>query len=130
MDVSDEEWQRKALLGLLALAGLAFLAAALATALALRSADAILLAAVVLLALAVAGELALILYGDEPEMEDDEPWTAAEEEAAAEAAADEEFLIRCNQCGETFSVLDDGTRPLRHTCPRCGTSGEISDLPT
>lgn len=131
MDLAlGDDPQRKALLALLGLAAVAFLAAAVATLLALESASAVLLAAVVLLAVAVVGELVLLLYGDSDEMADDEAWTEAEEEAEREAAADEEYLIRCNQCGETFSVLDDGSRPLRHTCPRCGTSGEITDLPT
>jgi DNA-directed RNA polymerase subunit RPC12/RpoP len=126
----DDERMRTAFLGLLGLAVVAFVAALVATVMALDSAGAILLAAVVLLAIAVAGEVGIILFAEPDELEEDEAWTEAEEEAEREAAADEEYLIRCKQCGETFSVLDDGSRPLRHTCPRCGTSGEITDLPS
>lgn len=129
VDVDGDDWERTTFLGLMGLAIVALLAAAAATFLAVDYAGAILIGAFVVLALAVLGEIAVLIYGDTEEMDDAEAWTEAEEEAEREAAASEEYLIRCNSCGETFSVLDDGTRPLQHTCPRCGTSGEISDLP-
>lgn len=129
-DRYGDDWQRTTFLGLMGLAVVALLAAAAATLLALDQAPAILIGSFVVLALAVVGELAVLIYADDEEMDDHEAWTEDEEEAEREAAASEEYLIRCNTCGEQFSVLDDGTRPLEHTCPRCGTSGEIADLPS
>ncbi len=118
--------RRNAIIGLLALAGFAFLLALVPTLLAWGAAGAYILTAVVLLALALVGLLVILLWSETADLD---AWTEAEEDALAEEEA-EEFLLRCKHCGEVFSVLDDGTRPLRHSCPRCGTTGVIRNVPS
>lgn len=46
---------------------------------------------------------------------------------AGEAAAAPQVTLKCSSCGTVFDVADTGERPLRHTCPGCGTVGELTE---
>lgn len=54
---------------------------------------------------------------------DAETATVDTEEAAS--AGGQELTLRCGGCGDLFTFLDPGTRPLRRACPHCGREGEL-----
>ncbi|MHB8585318.1 MAG: FmdB family zinc ribbon protein [Thermoplasmatota archaeon] len=98
--------------------------------------------ALVVLLLALAGEVVLILMARaEAPQEPEEEWTAAEAATASPSAAQgpaspapapkplPEILLRCTSCGNVFTVVDTGERPLRHACPHCGRVGILRDVP-
>lgn len=123
------ERRRQIFMVLAAVAALAFLFALVPTLLALPSAPSYLVIAVVVLAVDIIVMLVVLLYGETEEFDEDAVWTEEEERYQEPEPEGQELLLRCKHCGEVFPVLDDGSRPLRHTCPNCGTSGILRNLP-
>ncbi|MHB8604505.1 MAG: FmdB family zinc ribbon protein [Thermoplasmatota archaeon] len=120
------EKRRTWIIALLAVAIIAFLAAVAVLFTAPDNPGPWLVGALVLLVLALAGELFLLVYSESKKF-DEQPadWYEWEKETRGT----EELLLRCSNCRETFTVLDDGTRPLHHTCPHCGRAGVLRDAP-
>lgn len=87
---------------------------------------AFIVAAVVFLLVLVA-ELALLLVGEAIPFDEQGEWHKYTEEATRPPG--EELLLRCTGCGDVFTVIDTGVRPLRHACPHCGKIGVLKAPP-
>lgn len=118
------ERRRIAFIALLVVAGLAFLVALGATLAASANAGAWLIGSVVVIGLALAGELVLLVWGEQRRFDEaGGEWYDWEKEGKRA----EELLLRCPSCKQTFSLLDTGERPLRHSCPHCGRAGVLRE---
>lgn len=87
---------------------------------------AVLIAAILLLLAGLAAEL-YVLRRTRPA-----PAAAAAARNAAPAPAtgmERKLTIRCKACGQVFTIVDDGRRPLVHACPSCGKSGKLAERP-
>ena len=83
---------------------------------------AFIVALVVLLVILVA-ELALLVVGEAIPFDEQGDWHRYTEEATRPPS--EELLLRCTGCGDVFTVIDTGVRPLRTPCPHCGKVGVL-----
>lgn len=115
------EQRRVAFIVLSAVAVASFIVALAATLIASASASAWLYGSAIVLVLALAGEIFLLVWGENKEFDEDGDWYEWEDEATPV----DELLLRCPGCSETFTVSDSGERPLRHECPHCGRAGVI-----
>lgn len=81
------------------------------------------LVALVVLLLVLLAELALLVVGEAIPFDEQGDWHRYTEEATRPAG--EELLLRCTGCGDVFTVIDTGARPLRTPCPHCGKIGVL-----
>lgn len=84
--------------------------------------------ALVVLLLVLVAELALLVVGEAIPFDEQGDWHKYAEEATRPSG--EELLLRCTGCGDVFTVIDTGVRPLKTPCPHCGKIGVLKQAPS
>ncbi|MGQ0536299.1 MAG: hypothetical protein ACT4PT_09525 [Methanobacteriota archaeon] len=129
------ERRQQILLGLVALGAVLVVVALVATLQEWGSLDAVLLVAALLLVVLLVVTVFVSRESPIPAPEEafgapgpsePAPWEPSAGAATPAAGSRKRKLtLKCKDCGTTFGLVDDGTRPLPYACPGCGKTGTI-----